>query len=651
MISVVQMHVAVFGSSRVGKTCTIKALCGLPFEPTLAGTVNETYVYEGVLPQLKGSNPSVSTTVVKARFYSCEAFERDPVLLDQVTSETHAVLILYDVTNMESYKSATAEVYPSLRRRYPDAFFVLVGSKNDSTQRQVNIKQVEGFVSREGIYFMELSAKTGTNVKLLLSILRIRAMHSSSARGESQAAVSVETYNKLSPAAELDPILDQNQTLRSSFKTRDDPVLQAKIDLGSPGNGRFDPHSPHLTINSILGRISPVEETPRCTPPKGRRGRDNSSFHGQPSRAQVSLDDSSSLEFEWHTSSPISAQDKRKNSYSSYKSFMSEPARRRRPSGSYLNPTLSWNQKTSALQAPTRGIDNTKSHPKMRSTAFSHWPSEGGPENDEPKGYTPSTVQKNSKSSTSAPQLYVDVHAGNAKVGTIAIREGDNAYHLAAEFCRKNHLAASYTKKLAETLSQRVAQFYASETRYMHDQIKVNNAAQSEAGGCRQSRTRRGSSSASPGQHPRRLSLKERPLLGKLHVKVSRGKVAKLSVREGDDPKQVAQSFGRTYGLHKMQVNQIEQRVENHIREAQRKTDFEEPIQAPRRTPPKVPTERKILFKLEVDVGQGNVETIVVKEGDRPEVLAVSFVEEHHLDPSKVNRVTALIEQGLQSVD
>lgn len=646
MISVVQMHVAVFGSSRSGKTCAIKALCGLPFESTLAGNVNDTHVYEGVLPQLHSTATGHSTTVVKARFYSCEAFDRDPILLDQVISGTHAVLVIYDVTSDTSYQKAVKEVYPSLRRRYHNAFFVLVGTKSDATGRKVSIRQVEQFVAQEGIYFMEISAKVGTNLKLLLSILRIRARYSADLPNEPEPS-RMHTGNKLSPVAALDAIRSQALTPRSSFKTSEDPILEASIALDSPegAHARFNVHSPHLTINSILGRVSPIEQSPRGTPPDVQNQRGLATGKG------LSLDDSASLELEWHSSSPTSARDRRKSSHSSYKSFMSEPVLRSRPSGSYLNPTLSWNQKRSAAASQPRGIDNTRSHPKMRSTAFSQWPSEGGPENDEPKGYTPSTIQKHAKSSTSAPHLYVDVHAGNAKVGIIAIREGDNAYHLATEFCRKHNLAASYTKKLADTLAQRVAQFYNTETRYIQAQIKEEAIGRplSQTHSRQRNGARRGSTETTPEPRSRRMSLRERPLLGKLHVKVSRGKVAKLAVREGDDPAQVAQSFGRTYGLHKLQVKQIEQRVRDHIREAQWKPDDEEPIRAPRRKPPQVPSEREVLFKLEIDVGRGNIETIMVRTGDVPETLAADFVQQHQLDPSKVERVADLIRNAMQS--
>lgn len=174
MLSVVNIEVPVFGCEGVGKTSTIKALCGLPFEPE-SSVLSEQSVYEGILYTQGNRNEHKGkerTKAVKARFYSCEIFKHDGTLFEIVMKRASASLILYDITDKGSYEQALDHWYPIVLN-YSDCI-ILVGTKNDLKPRAIDIKSVESFASQEDLYFMEVSAKSGMNIPLLQSILRIR---------------------------------------------------------------------------------------------------------------------------------------------------------------------------------------------------------------------------------------------------------------------------------------------------------------------------------------------------------------------------------------------------------------------------------------------------------------------------------------------
>ena len=93
-------------------------------------------------------------------------------------SDALCVLIVYDLTNYDSFAAASSVWYQHVSKAAPDSFTMLIGCKTDlHADRVVSVKEAEALATRHNLFFMEVSAVDGTNIQLTLSILRIRALH------------------------------------------------------------------------------------------------------------------------------------------------------------------------------------------------------------------------------------------------------------------------------------------------------------------------------------------------------------------------------------------------------------------------------------------------------------------------------------------
>ena len=79
-----------------------------------------------------------------------------------------AAIIVYDVTNKDSFTGAKTWVKELQRRGDANCVIALAGNKADLVgQRKVNKEVADGYANENGILHMETSAKTSMNVKEL----------------------------------------------------------------------------------------------------------------------------------------------------------------------------------------------------------------------------------------------------------------------------------------------------------------------------------------------------------------------------------------------------------------------------------------------------------------------------------------------------
>ena len=175
------MKVALLGDSGAGKTAAVRAFSGLSFDGAYVETA-ESKIWDCLLPSGEASDPASSEpapATIRAQFWDCGASALDESRLRRALDGALCALLMYDLTNYASYESVCTHWLQVVRRASPDAFVVLVGCKSDLALkgRAVHVKQVEQLANANGVFFMEMSAKSGVNVELTLSILRLRAKH------------------------------------------------------------------------------------------------------------------------------------------------------------------------------------------------------------------------------------------------------------------------------------------------------------------------------------------------------------------------------------------------------------------------------------------------------------------------------------------
>lgn len=150
--------VLVLGDSHVGKTSLIDRLVFDSFEPVYNRTRGVNVLNHRVTSHLDHSSVRLglwdkSSTLGEAR-------DRSFIL------SAHCCLVLYDITVRESFVHASTHIDSVKGYRSEEVAIFLVGMKADLSDTRV-ISAEEGQVEavRAGAHFVELSAKTGDNVR------------------------------------------------------------------------------------------------------------------------------------------------------------------------------------------------------------------------------------------------------------------------------------------------------------------------------------------------------------------------------------------------------------------------------------------------------------------------------------------------------
>ena len=98
-----------------------------------------------------------------------------------------AAIIVYDLTNKDSFSGARSWVKELQRRGDANCVIALAGNKADlADQRKVQKEVAEGYASENGILYMETSAKTSMNVKELFVAIAQKLPKEANAPGPHQ---------------------------------------------------------------------------------------------------------------------------------------------------------------------------------------------------------------------------------------------------------------------------------------------------------------------------------------------------------------------------------------------------------------------------------------------------------------------------------
>merc|ERR1712183_29062 len=99
--------------------------------------------------------------------------ERFRSLIPSYIRDSSVAVVVYDVTNRVSFLNSTRWVEDVRLERGSDVVICLVGNKTDlgNDKRQVSTEEGEEKSEKDGLLFMECSAKAGYNVKSLFKKL------------------------------------------------------------------------------------------------------------------------------------------------------------------------------------------------------------------------------------------------------------------------------------------------------------------------------------------------------------------------------------------------------------------------------------------------------------------------------------------------
>eukprot|EP00027_Filamoeba_sp_ATCC50430_P009730 CAMPEP_0168559108 /NCGR_PEP_ID=MMETSP0413-20121227/10339_1 /TAXON_ID=136452 /ORGANISM="Filamoeba nolandi, Strain NC-AS-23-1" /LENGTH=125 /DNA_ID=CAMNT_0008590297 /DNA_START=466 /DNA_END=843 /DNA_ORIENTATION=+ len=102
-----------------------------------------------------------------------------------------AAIIVYDITNHDSFERAKAWVKELQRQGNPNIVMAFAGNKVDLAQnRKVTVEEAQAFCDENGILYMETSAKTAANVNELFVAIAKRLPKSQQPRTTSTKIVA-----------------------------------------------------------------------------------------------------------------------------------------------------------------------------------------------------------------------------------------------------------------------------------------------------------------------------------------------------------------------------------------------------------------------------------------------------------------------------
>lgn len=146
------------GESAVGKSSIVLRFVKSQFLEYQEATIGAAYLTQTLVV----GDPPV---VIKFEIWDTAGQERYHSLAPMYYRGAHAAVVVYDITNAQSYRRAMAWVDELRERASGVKVIALAGNKCDlSQQRAVTEQEAKAYAQENGLLFMETSAKLATNV-------------------------------------------------------------------------------------------------------------------------------------------------------------------------------------------------------------------------------------------------------------------------------------------------------------------------------------------------------------------------------------------------------------------------------------------------------------------------------------------------------
>lgn len=145
------------GDSGVGKSCLLLRFADDTYTESYISTIGVDFKIRTV--ELDGKT-------CKLQIWDTAGQERFRTITSSYYRGAHGIIIVYDVTDMESFNNVRQWLYEIDRYANENVNKLLVGNKSDLTEKKVVDREVASqFAESIGMQFLETSAKNATNVE------------------------------------------------------------------------------------------------------------------------------------------------------------------------------------------------------------------------------------------------------------------------------------------------------------------------------------------------------------------------------------------------------------------------------------------------------------------------------------------------------
>ena len=156
--------IILLGDIAVGKTSILSRFCTNTYSSDYKCSI-------GVEFKVKSLNVDQST-IADLKIWDTCGDERFRAVTRQYYKESKGVILVFDLTNKDSFKKLDFWIEDVRVNSPEEASIVLVGNKSDLVdQRKITQKEIADFANKKKLDFLEVSAKTGSNISLLFENL------------------------------------------------------------------------------------------------------------------------------------------------------------------------------------------------------------------------------------------------------------------------------------------------------------------------------------------------------------------------------------------------------------------------------------------------------------------------------------------------
>jgi len=145
------------GDSGVGKSCLLLRFADDSYTESYISTIGVDFKIRTI--QLDGKT-------IKLQIWDTAGQERFRTITSSYYRGAHGIIVVYDVTEVESYNNVKQWLHEIDRYASEGVNRLLVGNKADlTTKRQVEASTAKEFADSLSVPFLETSAKSATNVE------------------------------------------------------------------------------------------------------------------------------------------------------------------------------------------------------------------------------------------------------------------------------------------------------------------------------------------------------------------------------------------------------------------------------------------------------------------------------------------------------
>nr|CAD2170485.1 unnamed protein product [Meloidogyne enterolobii] len=182
-----QRHLVLLGESAVGKSSLVLRFVKGQFHEYQESTIGAAFLTQTIC---------LDEATVKFEIWDTAGQERYHSLAPMYYRGAQAAIVVYDITNQESFAKAKNWVRELQRQASPNIVIALSGNKADlAAKRVVEYEEAQAYAEDNGLLFLETSAKSSMNVNEIFLAIAKRLPKNEGAGGGGPAGRGREGVN------------------------------------------------------------------------------------------------------------------------------------------------------------------------------------------------------------------------------------------------------------------------------------------------------------------------------------------------------------------------------------------------------------------------------------------------------------------------